>query len=245
MTISRRTIRLLVCALGLPLVGCGSIPFRGTSDGPWTTRVGLDSSTDRNRAASSIQLAEQFAARGQDDLAIEQYLRARQFQPSLKGTAHPLAVLYDRQGRIDNAEREYQAAIRESPRDANLLNDYGYFLYSQGDYLAADEWLHRALNYAPDHKTARVNLALSAAEQERYEEALLLFERAVGPAAAHHNVGVVLARHGRMLEAEQHLLAAVKRDPSLELTGEVMAWIDADSSHSPEFVLTGHETETW
>ncbi|MFV0444256.1 MAG: tetratricopeptide repeat protein [Planctomycetaceae bacterium] len=226
---------LLLCA------GCGLLPGSRQTALDSGSRPHLDQSTDRSRAVASLQLAEQFAAKGNDGLAIEQYLRVREYQPGRDGIAHPLAVLYDRQGRVDSAEREYRLALDEAPKDADLLNDYGYFLYSQGDLSGAEELYHRALKQNPQHRSAQVNLALAAAEQQRYEEAFILFERAVGPAAAHHNVGVVLARHGKLKEAEQHLLAAAKRDPSLELTQDVLAWIDNSSTQDPDIVLTSHE----
>lgn len=55
---------------------------------------------------------------------------------------------------------------------------------------------------------------VSAAEGE-FEAAFQLFSDAVGAAAAHQNVGLLLLRDGRDSEALAHLEFAADQDPSL------------------------------
>ena len=92
-------------------------------------------SIDQHTKAEACRLTGlELASHEKDDHAIAQLEQARKLEPELKGVAYPLAVLYDRQGRLDAAQREYERALLESPKDADLRNDYGYFLYSRKNY---------------------------------------------------------------------------------------------------------------
>ena len=117
---------------------------------------------------------------------------------------------------MDAADREYQQALKESRHDADVLNDYGYFLYTRDDLARAEELLQLALCQMHDHPKAQVNLGLVRASQGRMEESFATFEKAVGPAAAHHNIGMLLIRKGQRVEGLEHLEQAAQKDPSLQ-----------------------------
>ena len=153
--------------------------------------------------------------RGLDEEAISAYLEVRKLDPAAVGVAHRLAVLYDRSGMTDSAAREYQAALRESPENADIHCDYGYFLYSTGRDAEAEASLRESLRLAPDHRQATINLALVIGNQGRYDESLQLFTKAIGPAAALHNVGMLKLRAGETDSARQMLSEASRRDPSI------------------------------
>ncbi len=53
------------------------------------------------------------------------------------------------------------------------------------------------------------------AKQQRLDESLELFQQIVGPAAAHSNLGVLLAKAGKRDEAIEHLEQAQSMDPTL------------------------------
>lgn len=137
------------------LAGCAGLDSLSSLTG---AKAGLAGSEQRMQAEACRATGEQLAAAERDEQAIAQMLRARQLNPGIRGTAHPLAVLYDRQRMLDAAEREYQQALRELPRSADVRNDYGYFLYSRGDYLRGEAELRAALKLRPDHPQARLNL---------------------------------------------------------------------------------------
>ena len=153
--------------------------------------------------------------RGLDEEAITAYLEVRKLDPTAVGVAHRLAVLYDRSGMTDAASREYQAALRESPQNADIQCDYGYFLYSTGRDAEAENSLRESLRLSPEHRQATINLALVIGNQGRYDESLELFTKAIGPAAALHNVGMLKLRAGEMDSARQMLSEASRRDPSI------------------------------
>ncbi|MEM1227826.1 MAG: hypothetical protein AAGJ40_19210 [Planctomycetota bacterium] len=163
-------------------------------------------------ALETARLAEQ---RGMDGDAIRAYQQVRRLDPSKPDVSHKLAVLYDRSSMTDAASREYATALKETPEDADVLCDYGYFLYSTGHLQQAESKLRQGLTFVPNHQRCSVNLAVVLGEQKQYEEARRLFERAIGPAAAQHNIGMIKLRHGDTLEGARLVAEASRKDPSI------------------------------
>jgi len=173
--------------------------------------------------AIRLETAALARKRGMDEEAIDQFLAARQLDPQVRGVAHPLAVLFDRAGKSDAAEKEYRAALTELPNDPDVLCDYGYFLHNRQRYEEAESALRSALKKRPDHQQATINLALVVGTRGNYEESRRLFERAIGPAVALHNVGMLKLQAGDRAGGIADLRAAAGLDPSLQETREVLA----------------------
>lgn len=221
---------MLVC-----LTGCAGLPSfdrspasneRSESKSNPRTQPSLTDPGNQELAIAweTARLAEQ---RGMDPEAIDAYLQVRKHAPNKPGVAHALAVLYDRSGMTDAASREYQAALQESPSDANLHCDYGYFLYSTGESERAEASLREALRLQPDHQQATINLALVIGSQGGYDEAHALFTKAIGPAAALHNVGMLRLRAGDTETAKTMLAEAKRRDPSISQGESVLSWLSS------------------
>jgi Tfp pilus assembly protein PilF len=206
------------------------------------TRAPLQDPAGQQLAISreTARLAEE---RGLDSEAIQAYLDVRKLDPTAKGVAHALAVLYDRSGMTDAAAKEYQTALKESPQNADLRCDYGYFLYSTGRDAEAEESLKESLRLSPDHRQATINLALLVGHQGRYDEALTLFTKAIGPAAALHNVGLLKLQAGETIAAKQMLAEASRRDPSIRQSPKLREWLEAPGSDldGGSEVVAGHE----
>lgn len=173
--------------------------------------------------AIALETAELARKRGMDEEATSQYLVARGIDPAVRGVAHPLAVLYDRAGKMDAADREYRTAMTELGDQPDLLSDYGYFLYCRGKIDEAEKLLRTAIKKQPKHHQATVNLALVVGARGNYEEAQKLFTEAIGPAAALHNIGMLKLRSGDQAGAIENLRAASSQDPSLTESRQVLA----------------------
>lgn len=196
---------------------------------------------DNHTQAEACRLtAIELAAHEKDEHAIAQFEQARKLDPDMEGIAHPLAVLYDRQGRLDAAQREYEHALKESSRDADIHNDYGYFLYSRGDQDAARTHLERALKLNNEHPKVRINLAMVEATQGKYDAAFQLFEEALGPAAAHHNIGLLKMRAGRQAEGLASLKQASVIDPSLDSEAILEAYYSPKAATGSEILPAGY-----
>lgn len=238
---SRRSRLCFALCVSL-LSGCGT--FKGMV-GKSTTDEGrmslLRTVDERTQAEACRGTAIELARSERDEHAIAQFERARTFDATLEGIAHPLAVLYDRQGKFDAADREYRLALKEQPKDPDVVNDYGFFLYSRGDLVAAEKQLRRAVDLKQDHPKARINLGMTLAAQQKFNEAFTVFEAALGPAAAHHNVGMLLARADRKSEAISHLEQAAHGDPSLLQTQQILASMREAAPESAKITLTNYE----
>ena len=184
------------------------------------------SSSDAARVCRAT--AEQMASHGKEPEAIEQYERSRKFDAHQKGVARRLAVLYDRQGNNEKATAEYTIALKESPRDADLWNDYGYFHYARSRYEQAEDGFRKGLKFDPKHKRAWMNLGLVLGEQGKYDEAQQAFEHAVSPAAAKNNLAVILARNGETDRARKLFEQAAAEDPSLQPPRPLLAHLDRE-----------------
>nr|WP_286177373.1 tetratricopeptide repeat protein [Rhodopirellula sp. JC639] len=175
-------------------------------------------------ALETARLAEE---RSMDAEAIAAYEKARRIAPKHPGIAHALAVLYDRAAMTDSAQREYSAALEESPEDPDVLCDYGYFLYSTGKLEEAEQTLRRGIAVDANHQKTLVNLAVVLATRRQYSEAKPLFEKAIGPAAALHNIGMFKLRQGESAEGERMIAAALEKDPSLGQSRSVLENVSA------------------
>ena len=231
---------VLVVATFLAATGCASITSK-LSTVPKLISTSNRSATSSNRSATSsnhpqllgnpenqsLQIALETARlaeeRAMDAEAMLAYQEVRQLDPEQPGVAHALAVLYDRAAMTDAAQREYEAALVESPADVDVLCDYGYFLYSTDELERAEEMLRRGIKVDENHQKTTINLAVVLATRREYNEAKELFEKAIGPAAALHNVGMFKLRQGDSAEGERMIAAALQKDPSLQQSAAVLS----------------------
>lgn len=167
------------------------------------------------KAKACITTAETLETQGHDREAALLYERARTTIPDAIHYSRRLAVLYDRLGNAALAEKEFQDALRTSPSDTDLLNDYGYFQMRNGDLAAAEATFRDVLSKCPAHEQASINLGMTLAKQERWQESFEVFAPAVGAAAAHSNVGVLMAKAGYYAEAERAFQQALTLNPAL------------------------------
>ncbi len=148
--------------------------------------------------------------------AILKYEQARKLDPKID-VSPKLARLYVAVGAVGPAREEYRKALKAHPRDADLWNDYGYYHYSQGDWKEAEKALVQATRLDSRHARAWVNLGLTLGQQQRYEDSLAAFEKAVSPGEAHCNLAFVLATQGKLPEAREAYRDALRLEPRLPL----------------------------
>lgn len=170
--------------------------------------------------------AEQMERDGDDRQALFLYQQARSLAPQAYDYARRLCRLYDRLDQDQAALNEYQAALARHPQDADLLNDLGMFYLRRDRWTEAERWFRQALQAAPDHDRAAINLATSLAMQDRRADSYEVFAGVVGPAAAYSNLGVLLKRQGRSDLARDHLEHALRLEPSLQAARQSLASLE-------------------
>jgi Tfp pilus assembly protein PilF len=226
--VSRRVPILFLAGLWLVAsgVGCFSLPvstgtFFDAPNGPDSPGSARPELPPVASAKVSLTVAESMETHGQYGAAVDLYERARHNDPSLH-VAQRLAPLYDRLGDMPHALAEYQRAIKENPRDADVLNSFGYFYYNRGKWSEAEEQLRRALSVSPNHKRAWVNLGLTLGEQGHYVESLEAFRKAVPEADAHSNLAFLLMTQGKRDEAKQEYRRALELNPKLAIAQKAL-----------------------
>lgn len=214
----------------LPLAGCASTantrPNLLSTGKPVTAdRQPPSELPPRQAAAACLATAEELAQAGYEREAIVQYEKARVHDPKLD-SSHKLAVFYDRQGDDSLAFARYQQAIKASPKDAGLLNDFGYFHYTRGNWPDAEKLLRQATELNPQHARAWTNLGMTLGQQGRFDDSFAAFAKVVSQAEARTNVALFQARYGQTEEARQSLQLALEADPQLSHARSLLAAMD-------------------
>ena len=180
----------------------------------------------KEAAQACVVTAKDLFDQGYDREATLLFERARQLDPKHTNVGRFLAVLYDRQNDTARAKTEYDQALKLAPKDADLLNDVGYFHYRRAQWQEAESRFREALAQDPKLERAKTNLGMTLGHQGRMQEAYEIFAEAVGPAAAHSNVGILLAKQGHRAEAINAFHKSLALDPGLEQAKACLACLE-------------------
>jgi len=112
--------------------------------------------------------------------------------PKFTDARYNLASVEAANRKWEEAAREFRQVLAERPQDPNTRQHLGEVLFTRGDELA---------DSGHDEQAASC-----------YRDALVY---RAGDAELHSNLGVVLARLGRVSEARSELKTALRIDPSL------------------------------
>lgn len=83
-----------------------------------------------------------------------------QEDPQNASAHHGLAIVADLQHNWPAAEHHYKLALQQRSHDPSLLNDLGYSYILQNRFHEASKYLTQAIQIAPQHELAHINLAL-------------------------------------------------------------------------------------
>lgn len=154
MAITRFAAVALALVVG-SLAGCVTEGDRN----PMDTRQGRMQARD-----AYIQLGLGYVQQGNTEQAKVPLKKALELDSSSADAHAALGLVFQAQGETELADQEYRLALREWPRDARILNNYGSFLYEQGRYKDAYERFTQAAEDSLYPERARVfeNLGLTA-----------------------------------------------------------------------------------
>ncbi len=112
--------------------------------------------------------------------AVAAYQRSIEMFPTAE--AHTfLGWAYSFQGRVDDAIKECETAIRIDPDFGNPYNDIGVYLIEKGEYDEAIPWLEKAMSakrYEPRHYP-HMNMGRVLVKKGRFQEAVRELKRAL------------------------------------------------------------------
>ncbi len=129
-----------------------------------------------------------------------------------------LGLAYGQQGRLDEAIRECQVALRINPNYAKAHYNLGVAYGQQGRLDEAIREYQVALRVNPNYAEAHYNLGVSYWQQGRLDEAIREYQAAlrINPnfAEAHNNLGVAYGQQGRLDEEIRECQAALRINPN-------------------------------
>jgi Tfp pilus assembly protein PilF len=241
----RSTAGWLLAAVALmPGAGCLWLDHQPTEISP--TNVGRDSNDKpaetelppAKTAEIMLALATKLETKGTPDQALRAYEQARSLDPSCTDrTAHHVALLYDKTDQLSKAMPEYERALKLAPKNANLLNDFGYHWYCVGNWNEAEKYFRQALAVDAHHDRARMNLGLALAQQRRDDEALEVFRKVVAPADALSNLGFILLARGQKDDARAAYRKALLLDPNSRVARAALNRLDNQPAPTSDEVV--------
>lgn len=176
---------------------------------------------ESTRVSALLHLGRIYADRGEHAKAVEAYSRAVAIRPA----HYQPQVLYNllgeslgRQGRHEEAERWFKAALSAKPDHVPAHLTYGKLLAKNRTRISeAEQWFIRAKKLAPSDPTVYFHFGQFLSERERHTEAASLYLKAaeLAPEQYESVVGAATAlrQAGRNQEAEVFYRKAVQLRP--------------------------------
>lgn len=140
-------------------------------------------SKNNNVAAADarIELGLGYLDAGNRLKARENLELAIKYAPNYYRTLNSIAYYYQLVGENNLAEQTYKKAMRESPKNSEVLNNYGAFLCRLGQYEKADEFFTRAIEQPKNYQVidSLENAAICSLKSGNRAEAEHYFTRSL------------------------------------------------------------------
>ncbi len=210
-------LSMLVGACAQTGAGAGGAP----SVGPGRDRVTeSDETPETRRARVRLELASAYFGRGQLSTALDEVKLAIASDPQLVGAFNLRGLIYAGLGDEGLAEESFRRALQLNDRDADTLQNYGWYLCQRQRFDEADSFFNRAL-VIPQYRNVQRTLVTKGscqARNNRLEEAELTLNRAfeIDPSnpLASVNLAEVLFRRGQF-ERSRFFIRRVNTNPDM------------------------------
>jgi Flp pilus assembly protein TadD len=140
--------------------------------------------------------------------AIAELSLAASIDARLSEAHNLLGVAYQSKGLPQMARNSFQMALKIDQDNPQILNNFGYLLYFNGDNSGAVKYLKKAVRLAPDNARIRNNLGLAQSQLGKFDEAYENFARAGGEINGKVNIAKRLELAGRRDEAIKYYESA-------------------------------------
>jgi type IV pilus assembly protein PilF len=174
---SKLTATAMAMTLAIALVALAACVTTGDLQRP---------KSDKDAAIANVKLGVAYMQQGNLALAKDKLERAEKQDPKNLEVHTSLAFLYEKLGKPEDAEKQYQVALKVAPASADVSNNYAVFLCRSGKVDQA------------------VKLFDSAAQDKLYST----------PWAAYTNAGVCLRANKRGAEGVAYLQRALDIRPN-------------------------------
>lgn len=119
------------CAALSGLTGCATNPDGSSARSTADLVTDSDEPDVRKRARLRLELAVGYFEQGQTTVALDELKQALATDPSFPDAYNLRGLVYMRLNEIPLAEESFKRALVLSPRDANVLHNYGWLLCQQ------------------------------------------------------------------------------------------------------------------
>lgn len=159
-------------------------------------------------------LAQAYAKLGQTDKAEAAYRGMISQRREDWRAYHQLGLFYKRQGDLRGAIREYQHVIALTPDNATAYSNLGSFYYMDGQFAEARNMWEKSISIEPA-RAALSNLAQLHMNEERYKNAVKLYEKVAELDAGDYRAWSNLAAAYRRTDSEEKAREANKKSTAL------------------------------
>ncbi len=146
---------------------------------------------DEHNVDAHYNAGNSFVALGKTDEAIASYQRALAIDPHSVQNHNNLALVLSGIGRTEEAAEHFRAAIESRPNFADAHFNYGNLLTAMNRHAEAAEQYRAAVAGDPALLEAALNLAVSYARQEKWDESIAAAESAMKLATSQDRADVI------------------------------------------------------
>ena len=144
------------------------------------------------RAKAHYDMAVYFQKRNKHNLALQDFQKAIQSDPTDAKTYNAMGISYDKTGDYDQAIKCYEMSIRLDPEMASAYNNLGYSKMLKGDAEGAIEAYRQAIELDATNPRYRNNLCMVYAKSGKIDQAREQFEVNDEPLAADRELDELL-----------------------------------------------------
>jgi len=168
--------------------------------------------------------------RGEPQLAAQHFVAAVQLSPDLASPHYNVAILLQKQNRLDDAEHEYRAALALSSDQVEIVqshNNLGILYLGEGKYAAALTELSAAIALDPNAQNSYIGRGTAEMQMMNTDAAITDFAKAaqIAPSPlALYWLGRALESKGETQQAAKAYAAALQLAPAMS---EARARLDA------------------
>ena len=174
--------------------------------------------------------------RGEPQLAVQHFAAAVHLSPDLASPHYNVAVLLQKQNRLEDAEHEYRAALALSSDEVEIVqshNNLGILYLVQGKYAAATAELSAAIALDPNEQNSYIGRGTAEMQMMNTDAAIADFTNAaqIAPSPlALFRLGQALENKGDTQQAAKAYAAALQLAPAMS---EARMRLDALQPRTP------------
>lgn len=177
-----------------------------------------ESSTKDMSAQELNQLGDLYLQQGNPTLAIVQYHKAVEADPSLFRIHYKIGEMFVKKGLPQDALEHFQEVLKNDEKDVLSLEGAGEAYFRMGNEKDAEAFFHKTLEVNPDRWQTRNLLGTLLDRQKRHDEAIAQYEQALqvkpDEASLHNNMGLAYYLLGRYEDAVRSFQLALRTGSS-------------------------------